>query len=113
MGRAFDTFRETLHLAREARPGWFFELTPSNEAAARTLDDHDVDVIVAPGAGEWPADGEAMTRRSRARRIAVFAQCEITTINAGQDASIHDNTPASEQLAVLDRMLTPWLQQSA
>ncbi len=109
MGRVFETFRETLHLARAVRPDWFFELTPSDETAARTLDDHDVDVIVAP----FVSDGSPMKMsRSHARRVAVVARC-AEQVNSGHDAAIEINAPVAEQLAVLDRVLAPALRRSA
>ncbi len=116
VGRVVDLFRDVLYLARDVRPFWFFEVASSAEAAARTLDDHEVDAVIAGISREGGLVlKDAVEDHPEVRRVAVVAVQRLPPEDRlRHHAAIDVNATVEEQLAMLDRVLTPTpLRQSA
>ena len=107
VGSAVALFRDALHLARDTRPDWFFEVAACADAAARMLDDHDVDAIVAglSQEGSLVLD-EAEHPHPSIHRVAVLSLQHFRQSDGKRhDASIDATATVDQQLAMLDSVL--------
>jgi hypothetical protein len=104
VGRAVDLFRDALHLARDVRPTWFFEVVLSPEAATRTLDDHEVDVVVAAAEPGSRASAGSEERDS----VRLVAMATWPGLDRGQpNLTLDAGADTAAQLAALDTLLSP------